>query len=324
MSHPDLSTTRSNLSSARPETPTRPETSTRPESRTSRQRFELDACGIGFVADESARSSREIVDLALTGLACVRHRGAVAADGLSGDGAGVLLPIPRAFFARLAAGVGAAVEPDRLGVAFAFLDLTDEGARATAQQAVADACAIEGIELLGWRDVPIDESQLGPAARVDLPAMRQALLARPADNDDAEAERCALRARRRAEAACREAGVRHYFASWSFSTVTYKALVISDRLAPFFPDLTDPDVAAPFVIFHSRFSTNTSPAWERAQPFRYLCHNGEINTIQGNENRMLARGCSAPNRSGSARRTCSALSSTRTTPTPARSTRRWS
>jgi glutamate synthase (ferredoxin) len=271
LSHPDLSTTR-------------------PEPRTRRERFELDACGIGFVADEAARSSREIVDLALAGLACVRHRGAVAADGLSGDGAGVLLPIPRAFFSRLAAELGHAAEPDRLGVAFAFLDLTDDAACATAQHAVADACAVEGIELLGWREVPIDESQLGPAARDDLPAMHQALLARPADVDDAEAERCALRARRRSEAACREAGVRHYFASWSFSTITYKALVISDHLAPFFPDLTAADVAAPFVIFHSRFSTNTSPAWERAQPFRYLCHNGEINTIQGNEHRMLARG----------------------------------
>ena len=105
-----------------------------------------------------------------------------------------------------------------------------------------------------------------------------------------EAERAALRARRRADAACTDAGVRHYFASWSFSTITYKALVISDRLTAFFPDLAAADFEAPFTIFHSRFSTNTAPAWERAQPFRYLCHNGEINTIQGNERRMDARG----------------------------------
>jgi glutamate synthase domain-containing protein 2/glutamate synthase domain-containing protein 1/glutamate synthase domain-containing protein 3 len=261
-----------------------------PHAPSRRERLELDACGIGFVADVTGRTSREIVQLGLSGLACVRHRSAVAADGLSGDGAGILLPIPRAFFGRVAGEAGTAVDPSSLGVVFAFLDREDGAARAAAQQAVADACDAEGIVVAGWRDVPADTSQLGPAALADLPAMVQGLLERPDGVDDLGAERAALRARRRAEAACRELGVRHYFASWSFSTVTYKALVISDRLAAFFPDLTADDVDAPFVIFHSRFSTNTSPAWERAQPFRHLCHNGEINTIQGNERRMLARG----------------------------------
>ncbi len=220
----------------------------------------------------------------------MRHRGAVAADGLSGDGAGVLLPTPPGFLARVAADLGADVPVDRLGIVFAFLDLRDERARATAQDAVAAACAAEGLELLGWRTVPIDEGQIGPAAREELPAMVQGLVARPADMSTDEAERAALRARRRADAACADARVRHYFASWSFSTITYKALVISDRLTAFFPDLEAADFEAPFTIFHSRFSTNTAPAWERAQPFRYLCHNGEINTIQGNERRMDARG----------------------------------
>src|SRR5690606_3326641 len=125
-----------------------------------------------------------------------------------------------------------------------------------------------------WRDVPFDEAHLGAAARDDLPALAHAILQRPSDVDDTEAERRALRARRRAEAECSAAGVRLYFASWSFSTITYKALVISDRLQPFYPDLAADDLVAPFVIYHSRFSTNTAPAWERAQPFRHLCHNG--------------------------------------------------
>jgi glutamate synthase (ferredoxin) len=254
-----------------------------------RSRVELDSCGIGFVADERGRDSREVVELALTGLACVRHRGAVAADGLSGDGAGVLLPVPRDFFAAVAAAAGSPVDADRLGVVSAFLDRGDAAARREAQAAVEDACAEEGIELACWRDVPIDESHLGAAAQRDLPALLHGVLARPADVEPDEAERRALRARRRAEAVCAAAGVRHYFASWSFSTVTYKALVISDRLVSFYPDLADERVVAPFVIFHSRFSTNTAPAWERAQPFRYLCHNGEINTIQGNERAMNAR-----------------------------------
>jgi len=256
-----------------------------------RQRLELDACGIGFVAHESGESSRSIVDLALTGLACVRHRGAIAADGLSGDGAGVLVPLPRAFFARVGAdALGRELDADRLGVLFAFLDLDDADARQSARDAVAHACEAEGLELAGWRDVPIDESQIGEAARADLPAMVQALVLRPAEVSIEDAERAALRVRRRADALCRLAGVRHYFASCSFSLVTYKALVISDRLAPFFPDLAAEDFVAPHAVFHSRFSTNTAPAWERAQPFRHLCHNGEINTIQGNEHRMIARG----------------------------------
>jgi len=261
---------------------------------THRQRLrlpEFDGCGIGFVADAAGGPSRGVVDLALTGLGCVRHRAALAADGVSGDGAGILAPIPRGFFAKVGRSVfDRPIDEARLGVVFAFLDLDDDVARKTAQSAVADACAAEGLELVGWRPVPIDETHLGAHARADLPALTQALLLRPEGIDDVEAERRAFRARRRAQARCREEGVRHYFASWSFATVTYKALVISDRLSRFYPDLADDDFIAPHMVFHSRFSTNTLPAWERAQPFRLLCHNGEINTLQGNEHRMLARG----------------------------------
>ena len=249
----------------------------------SRRRAEIDACGIGFVADAAGRSSRQVVDLALTGLACVRHRGAIAADGLSGDGAGLLIPVPGEFLAR---SVSTDVDPRRVGVVTAFLGEDDADAR----KAVDEACEAEDLELLGWRSIPTDLAQLGDQARASLPAMWHAVIARPVDVDDAEAERRAFRARRRAERRCTELDVRHYFASWSFATVVYKALVISDRLPAFYPDLEDPSVEAQFAIFHSRFSTNTEPAWERAQPFRTLCHNGEINTIQGNERRMKARG----------------------------------
>ena len=258
-------------------------------------RFDRDACGIGLVADVEGRASRSLVDSALVGLACVRHRSAVAADGISGDGAGLLLPIPQAFFARVAreAGLAAPGGDPRLGVVTAFLDAADDGARRIAEQTVADACAAEGLVLLGWRPVPIDDTLLGAAARRSAPHFTQAILACPADNPDgrpADLERRCFRARRRAEAACRAAGVRHYFASWSFATVVYKALVMSDGLSGFYPDLAASDFEAPLAVFHSRFSTNTTPAWERAQPFRYLCHNGEINTLRGNEHRMAARG----------------------------------
>ena len=218
-------------------------------------RLDRDACGIGLVADAEGRASRSLTDAALTGLACVRHRGALAADGMSGDGAGILTAIPQGFFARVAAEAGMSVPEDaagRLGVITAFLDAADDTALKTAQAAVADACATEGIDLLGWRDVPTDHALLGADARLSCPAFVQAILVRPSSIQPAEAERRAYRARRRAEAACTEAGVRHYFASWSFATVTYKALVMSDKLAPFYLDLQAPDFEVALAIFHSR------------------------------------------------------------------------
>jgi glutamate synthase (ferredoxin) len=254
-------------------------------------RFDRDACGIGLVADVEGRASRALVDSALVGLACVRHRSAVAADGVSGDGAGILLPLPQAFFARVARESGMAIPAGApLGVVTAFLDATDDNARRTAEQAVSDACAAEGLSVLGWRPIPTDDALLGAAARRSAPYFTQAILAGDPGADAADLETRCYRARRRAEASCRTAGVRHYFASWSFATVVYKALVMSDGLSGFYPDLGASDFEAALAVFHSRFSTNTTPAWERAQPFRYLCHNGEINTLRGNEHSMAARG----------------------------------
>ncbi|MCZ7531597.1 MAG: hypothetical protein M5U31_15425 [Acidimicrobiia bacterium] len=255
-----------------------------------RRRAEIDSCGIGFVADASGSSARSIVQAALTGLACVKHRGAIAADGISGDGAGILTPIPGEFFSRIARDeLGASVDATRVGVVTAFLDRERESARSGALQAIASACAGEGLKLIGFRNVPIDDSQIGRQAHSELPAIVHAVIQRPDGVDIEEAERRAYRARRRAEMHCAKEGLRHYFVSWSFRTVNYKALVTSERLAGFYPDLAADDYIAPLAVFHSRFSTNTSPAWERAQPFRMICHNGEINTIDGNHHRMLAR-----------------------------------
>jgi glutamate synthase (ferredoxin) len=217
---------------------------------------ERDACGIGFVADSTGRASREIVDALLEGLHNVRHRGATAGDRKTGDGAGVLLPILEG----------------KPGIAMVFL--RDETARA----AIEEACRAEGIEPLGWREVPVDTAALGDTALASMPRIEQLMLGGEVD------ERHAYRARRRAE---RTPGA--YIASLSFRTVTYKALCAAEELARFYPDLSDPSLAVPFGIFHQRFSTNTEPSWERAQPFRLLCHNGEINAIQGNANWMRAR-----------------------------------
>ena len=231
-------------------------------------RRERDACGIGFIADASGRASRLILDAALDGLARMRHRGAFAADRRTGDGAGVLLPIPRTL-----------VPGPWCGLAMIFARSADT------VDAVADACDAEGIEIAERRDVPIRPSALGDEARASLPRIVQLVLRRPLGTSLDEAESRAYRARRHCEPL-----PDGYVVSLSFRTVTYKALCAADQLSAFYPDLLDPSVVVPFAIFHQRFSTNTTPTWERAQPFRVLCHNGEINTIDGNVAWMRARG----------------------------------
>src|SRR5262249_14454170 len=185
------------------------------------------------------------------GLARMRHRGAIAADRRTGDGAGVLLPLPRAL-----------VPGPWCGLAMVFL--RDESARA----AIEDACTAEGVGLGGWREVPVIPAALGRQARASMPRIEQLILLQPFGVTLDEAEARAYRARTRAQSA---GGA--YIVSLSFRTVTYKALCAADQLAAFYPDLVDPALAVPFGVFHQRFSTNTQPSWKRAQPFRLLCHN---------------------------------------------------
>ncbi|HVF52034.1 MAG TPA: glutamate synthase large subunit [Actinomycetota bacterium] len=244
-------------------------------------RDERDACGIGFVADSKGRPSRAIVDNAVEALCRVRHRGAVAADALTGDGAGLLLPLPSAILA--AEGVA---DPGRAGLITTFLDPSQpELGRA----AVEDACRAEDLVLARWRPVPIDENALGDSAKATAPLIEHAVIHRPVGSDAEDGERRAFRARRRIEAAAREQHLKLYVASCSFRTITYKALCAADQLSAFYLDLADPAYAAWFAIFHQRYSTNTTPTWERAQPFRFLAHNGEINTIRGNVALLRAR-----------------------------------
>ena len=226
---------------------------------------EFDACGIGFVADAQGRASRAIVAAALHGLACVKHRGAAAADGLTSDGCGVLTPIPAALF----------------GEGNGVIALFVRGADATTL--VEDACAAEGVEVVDWRKPETDDTVLGHMAADTRPEILQAVIAPPTDSPYSD-EVTAYRIRRHLTDVD---GL--YVVSCSYRTVVYKSLAAADHLADFYRDLADPRYEAAFTIFHQRFSTNTLPTWERAQPFRSLCHNGEINAIQGNRNRMLAR-----------------------------------
>ena len=227
---------------------------------------ERDACGIGFVADVEGRPSRRVLDLILAALKRVRHRGAVNADRLTGDGAGVLIPL------------SPALAPHG-GLAMVFL--YDEAALST----IENACAEEGVGFAGWREVPVEPARLGERARVSAPKIVQAHLVAPAGASEDEAELAAVRTRKRIE----RSGVNAYVASLSFRTVTYKALCAAEQLDAFYPDLVNPEIEIPFGVFHQRFATNTTPTWERAQPFRMLCHNGEINALAGNVNWMRAR-----------------------------------
>jgi glutamate synthase (ferredoxin) len=230
------------------------------------QSREIDACGIGFVADANGRSSRAIVTAALNGLACVKHRGAVAADARTADGSGLLLPIPPAMFG------------ERTGVAVLFVRGDDPRA------AVEAAAEAEGLVVCGWREPPTDPSALGELARETAPRFLHVLF-QTADGSERDDERRALRFRRRIE----RATTGTYVASCSFSTMVYKGLSPADAVSDFFVDLADERFEGTFAIFHQRFSTNTLSTWERAQPFRNLCHNGEINALWGNERRMRGR-----------------------------------
>jgi len=218
----------------------------------------------------------------------------VAADHRSGDGAGLLLTIPEAFIRDWMQRASINVEPGaRLGVAVVFLS-NAPGAdghhqRRLTRRLFDEACRAEQLDLIDWRPVPVEPEALGALARSTAPQIEQAIIAVGASVSSSDAEARCYRARKRVERAVRAAGLGAYVASMSFRTLTYKAMCAADQLAAFYPDLRDQRFIAPFAIFHQRYSTNTAPSWERAQPFRMLCHNGEINTIQGNVNRMRAR-----------------------------------
>jgi glutamate synthase (NADPH/NADH) large chain len=249
---------------------------------------EHDACGVAFVVDMAGRRSAELVRSSLTALRNLDHRGASGAEVASGDGAGILTQVPDAFLRAvvdfpLPEPVGGAAA---YAVGMAFLPL-DDAAAGRAVTAVTAIAASEGLRVLGWRDVPTDDRDLGPTARSVMPRFRQLFLAgRPGAQTlvgDA-LERQVFVLRKRAE---HEHGI--YLASLSGRTLVYKGMLTTGQLERFFPDLADPRFTSALALVHSRFSTNTFPSWPLAHPYRYIAHNGEINTIQGNRNWMRAR-----------------------------------
>ncbi|MDT0323604.1 glutamate synthase large subunit [Streptomyces millisiae] len=245
-------------------------------------RNEHDACGVGFVATLTGEASHELVDQALTVLRNLEHRGATGSDPDTGDGAGILIQIPDAFLRDSVPFVLPASGGYAVGIAFLPADPT-EAAEAVAR--IEGIAADEGLAVLGWREVPTAPGLLGAAARETMPAFRQLFVADAAGEKTGLAlDRTAFALRKRAE---REVGV--YFPSLSARTIVYKGMLTTGQLEPFFPDLSDRRLASAIALVHSRFSTNTFPSWPLAHPYRFVAHNGEINTVRGNRNWMRAR-----------------------------------
>jgi glutamate synthase (ferredoxin) len=250
---------------------------------------ERDACGVGFIAALEGGPRRQVLDHALAALRNLAHRGAVSADGRTGDGAGVLTQIPHALFRRELAALGIALGDDHdLGVGTFFV--ANDARVDEIYAAIDDEIGRSSLVPLAWRDPPIDDGALGEQARARRPIMRQILVGRPDGLDPLAYERLLYLTRKRIERRLRASGLgRAYVPSFSSRTIVYKGLMVGDALATFYRDLADPDYVTAIAIFHERYSTNTMPRWSLAQPFRFLGHNGEINTLQGNVNFMRSR-----------------------------------
>src|SRR5215472_14672788 len=244
-------------------------------------RFEHDACGVGVVADLSAKGGHDVVASALRVLCNLEHRGAKGADPDTGDGAGILTQIPDDFFRAVVP--FPLPEPGAYAAGLAFLPV-DYPERSRVISRIADLAADEGLTILGWREVPSDPAACGEGAREVLPHLAQLFVAGSCGEAGMRLERMAFCLRKRAE---HETG--GYFASLSARTLVYKGMLSAPQVEPFFPDLSDDRYASNLALVHSRFSTNTFPSWPRAHPYRYIAHNGEINTVQGNRNWMRAR-----------------------------------
>jgi len=249
-----------------------------------------DACGVGFIAQLGGPASHAVVERGLEALSRLAHRGGVDADGRSGDGAGLLVGLPKAFFRRVARDDGIQL-PEEFGVGMVFLQRGQEN---TALEAIRSAVSKFDLSFLGWRSVPTDSSILGPRSRDSFPAVRQCFVAprggsahlKSTGIESSDFELQLFRLRQELETVS-GAG---YYCSFSSRTVVYKGLLTPEQLAPFYLDLNDREFESAFVVFHQRYSTNTQPSWSLAQPFRFVAHNGEINTISSNRRWFQARG----------------------------------
>jgi len=254
---------------------------------------ERDACGIGFVASVKGHKSHDIIVKGIQVLINLTHRGACGCDPETGDGAGVLIQIPHDFFARECAKIGFTLPAaGEYGVGMMFLPVEPQP-RLQCEGVIERIAREEGLTVLGWRDTPIDGSAIGRVARNSQPYIEQIFLGRGRHRNEDELERRLYIVRKRAEAEIAASDIEDkeffYVPSLSARTIVYKGLLLAPQIANFYPELSDPDVVSALCLVHQRFSTNTFPTWQLAHPYRYIAHNGEINTLRGNVNWMNAR-----------------------------------
>ena len=254
---------------------------------------EHDACGIGFVASIRGNKSHDIIRKGIQVLLNLAHRGACGCDPETGDGAGVLIQIPHQFFARECAKLGFELpEPGTYGVGMTFLPV-EKHQRLQCEGILERIIREEGLKVLGWRDTPVYASAIGRVARASQPYIQQIFVGCASGMDETTLERKLYVVRKRAETEVRESGVEgadtFYIPSLSCRTIVYKGLLLAPQIANFYRELSDPDVTSALCLVHQRFSTNTFPSWQRAHPYRYVAHNGEINTLKGNVAWMQAR-----------------------------------
>jgi glutamate synthase domain-containing protein 2/glutamate synthase domain-containing protein 1/glutamate synthase domain-containing protein 3 len=254
---------------------------------------EHDACGIGFVASINGEKSHDIIAKGIQVLLNLAHRGACGCDPETGDGAGVLIQIPHKFFARECERLGFTLPPPgTYAVGMTFLPV-EKHPRLQSEGILERIIKEEGLTLLGWRDTPVYASAIGRVARASQPYIQQVFVRCAPGMDEETFERKLYVVRKRAENEVRESGVENaemfYIPSFSCRTIVYKGLLLANQIANFYRELADPDAESALCLVHQRFSTNTFPSWERAHPYRYIAHNGEINTLRGNVNWMHAR-----------------------------------
>jgi len=255
--------------------------------------YEHDACGVAFVVDIKGRKSHKIVDNALTILKNLLHRGACGCEENTGDGVGILIQKPHKFFQRVCADIGIELpESESYGAGMVFLPV-DQAQSKRCQEIFKQIIEEEGQQLLGWRDVPTDDSLLGPTAKAGEPIFKQIFIAKNDELESAAFDRKLYVIRKRVEYTIWNSDLSEldmfYIPSLSYRTFLYKGMLTGTQFEPMFPDLSDADVESALALVHQRFSTNTFPAWKLAHPFRYISHNGEINTVRGNANWMRAR-----------------------------------
>ncbi|WP_052572765.1 glutamate synthase large subunit [Haloferula sp. BvORR071] len=250
---------------------------------------ERDNCGMGAIAQIHGKRSFEVIDMALTSVCNMTHRGAVDADMKTGDGSGILSQIPYPIFRKAAAKLGTTLENDSdLAVAVFFLPLNDAAGQKQLKSLAEEVVAKRGITVIGWREVPVDPDALGKIALVSRPHIEHLLLLKPAAWDGDHFERQLFLCRREIERKTKGLNG-FYMPTFSSRLISYKGLAMPAALRAFYGDLQDSDFETAISLYHQRFSTNTFPAWPLGQPFRMMCHNGEINTVEGNRNWMASR-----------------------------------